>query len=83
MTNRDDEIVTELRKITRLLSVIATKGLSQRDQIRALDQVGFTPKEAAELLGTTRNTVSVYLSAIRKEEQRSARGRKGSSREQA
>jgi hypothetical protein len=72
--NREDEILVELRKMTRLLSVIATKGLSQRDQIAALDHVGFAPKDIAELVGTTRNTVSVYLSAIRKEEKRRARG---------
>ncbi len=73
MTSRDDEIVDELRKMTRLLSVIATQGLIQRDQIAALARVGFTPKETAELLGTTPNTVSVYLSAIRKEKNRNAK----------
>jgi DNA-binding CsgD family transcriptional regulator len=67
MTNRDDEVLAELRKATRLLSVIATQGLAQRDQIIALSRVGFTPKETAELLGTTPNTVSVRLSAFRKE----------------
>jgi DNA-binding CsgD family transcriptional regulator len=45
----------------------------QRDQIAALARVGFTPKETAELLGTTPNTVSVYLSAIRKEKNRNAK----------
>jgi DNA-binding CsgD family transcriptional regulator len=73
VTNRDDDILEELRKATRLLSVIATQGLSQRDQIVALARVGFTPKETAELLGTTPNTVSVYLSAIRKERSRNAK----------
>ena len=73
MNNRDDEILDELRKVTRLLSVIATHGLSQRDQIAALARVGFTPKQTAELLGTTANTVSVYLSGIRKGEKRSAK----------
>jgi DNA-binding CsgD family transcriptional regulator len=67
MTNRDDEILGELGKVKRLLSVIATQGLSQRDRIATLDRVGFGPREIAELLGTTSNTVSVYLSGIRKE----------------
>jgi DNA-binding CsgD family transcriptional regulator len=66
MINREEEILDELKKVTRLLSVIATQGLSQRDQIAALARVGFTPKQTAELLGTTANTVSVYLSSIRK-----------------
>jgi DNA-binding CsgD family transcriptional regulator len=73
LTNRDDEILEELKKATRLMSVIATQGLTQRDQIAALARVGFTPKETAELLGTTPNTVSVYLSAIRKEKIRNAK----------
>jgi DNA-binding CsgD family transcriptional regulator len=73
VTNREDEILDELKKVTRLLSVIATRGLSQRDQIAALARVGFSPKQTAELLGTTANTVSVYLSAIRKEATRSAK----------
>lgn len=73
MTNRDDEIVSELGKVKRLLSVIATQGLSQRDRIATLDRVGFGPREIAELLGTTSNTVSVTLSGIRKEGNRSAK----------
>lgn len=73
MTNRDEEVLAELRKTTRLLSVIATQGLPQREQIAALARVGFTPKETAELLGTTPNTVSVYLSAIRKEKKKHAK----------
>jgi DNA-binding CsgD family transcriptional regulator len=66
MTNHQEEIIDELKKMTRLLSLIATRGLSQRDQIAALARAGFGPKEVAELLGTTSNTVSVYLSALRK-----------------
>ena len=66
MTNHEEEVIDELKKMTRLLSIIATHGLSQRDQIAALARAGFTPKQTGELLGTTSNTVSVYLSAIRK-----------------
>jgi DNA-binding CsgD family transcriptional regulator len=73
LNSREDEILDELRKVTRLLSVIATQGQSQREQIAALARVGFTPKQIADLLGTTANTVSVYLSAIRKEANRSAK----------
>ena len=73
MTNQDDEILDELKRTNRLLSVIATQGLNQRDQIATLARVGFTPKETAELLGTKANTVSVYLSAIRKGVKKSAK----------
>jgi DNA-binding NarL/FixJ family response regulator len=73
MTTREEQILDELQRITRLLSLIATHGLSQRDQIAALDRVGFTPKQIAEHLGTTSNTVSVRLSAIRKEAKRNGK----------
>lgn len=73
MTNQDDEILHELKSITRLLSVIATQGLSQRDQIATLARIGFSPKQIAELIGTTANTVSVYLAGIRKGEKRNAK----------
>ena len=39
----------------------------QKDQISLLDEVGFTPKQIAGIIGTTSNTVRVALSAIRKE----------------
>jgi DNA-binding CsgD family transcriptional regulator len=67
MNSRDDEVLGELKKITALLSVIATRGLTQRDQIAALARVGLTPSQIAELLGTTPNTVSVYLSQLKKQ----------------
>ena len=65
-THLESEILLELQKITRLLSLIATKGESQKQQITLLDSVGFPPKEIAELLGTTANTVMVLLVGIRK-----------------
>jgi hypothetical protein len=37
MTNHQEEIIDELKKMTRLLSIIATHGLSQRDQIAVLE----------------------------------------------
>jgi DNA-binding NarL/FixJ family response regulator len=68
--SRDDEVLDELKKIVRLLSVIATHGLRQSEQIASLARVGFPPKQIAELLGTTANTVSVYLSVIRRRSKR-------------
>jgi hypothetical protein len=76
VNSRDDEILDELGKMTKLLCVIATHGLKQSDQIAALARAGLPPKQIAEILGTTSNTVSVYLSAIRK---RSKKGRLGPS----
>ena len=82
MVSREDEILHELRRINKLLSVIATQSLSQTDRIASLARVGFSPKEIAELLETTPNTVSVYLSQLRKRqgEKRGSR-QSGASRE--
>lgn len=63
----DEEIIDELKKITRLLTVLVTKDMTQREQIQLLSSVGLAPREIAELIGTTANTVSVTLSVIRRE----------------
>jgi DNA-directed RNA polymerase specialized sigma24 family protein len=55
-----------LQKILRLLLVLATKDMKQRDQIALLDRASFKPKEIAGLLGTSSNTVRVELVALRK-----------------
>jgi DNA-directed RNA polymerase specialized sigma24 family protein len=57
----------------RLLGVIAVKGLPQTQQIAILSRVGFTPKEIADVLGTTANTVRVALVGIRKAEKQGKR----------
>ena len=71
------EILDELRRITKLLALLATKGESQKEQIRARANSGFAPKEIADLVGTTPNTVSVTLYAMKK------KGKVGSTRAKA
>lgn len=60
------EVLQRLERIERLISILATKDLKQREQIATLSRAGFTPKEIAELVGTTSNTVSVTLAQARK-----------------
>lgn len=62
----NDQIQNELQRISKILVVIATEGKNQREKIEILSKVGFQPKEIAELLSTTSNTVSVTLAEIRK-----------------
>ena len=71
-----DDIASELRRISRLLTLLVTKNLSQKDKIAVLSSAGLQPKEIAELIGTTPNTVSVTLAQMRKEQagHRPARG---------
>lgn len=61
-----DDLLMEVQKMVRLLSVIAVGGKKQGDQIEILSKAGFQPKEIAELLGTTANTVSVALANMKK-----------------
>lgn len=61
------EVLAELRRIVRLLSLLATQNLNQRQQIEKLSAIGFQPKEIADLIGTTPNTVSVTLTSLRRE----------------
>lgn len=63
---KEDPIVSKIDKILRILAVIATKGMNQRQQIAVLSQAGLQPKEIADLLGTSSNTVRVELVALRK-----------------
>jgi hypothetical protein len=66
MQGKDSELFSEIKKVVRLLSLIAVGDRKQIDQIERLSKAGFQPKEIAELLGTTANTVSVALTKIKK-----------------
>ena len=63
----------KLDLIARLLGALAVKGMRQRDQIALLSQAGLAPREIAEWIGTSANTVRVELVAIRKESKKSNR----------
>lgn len=68
-------LMHKLDQILRVLGAIATKDLKQRDQISLLSKVGLPPREIAELLGTSANTVRVELVALRKAPGRRQKGR--------
>jgi len=70
---KEEEILQELRRISKLLVLTATKDQTQKDMIVLLSRIGFEPKDIASLLGTTPGTVSVTLSVIKKR----AKGEKG------
>ena len=62
----EDSVLAKLDNLLRLVAASVTKGLKQNEQIALLDHAGFPPKEIANLLGTTSNTVSVALTNLRK-----------------
>jgi hypothetical protein len=64
---KEQELSQQLETLIRLNAVALAEGRKRRDQIRLLSAAGLSPKAIAELIGTTANTVSVELSAIRRE----------------
>jgi len=71
--SKQNEILQELQRISKLLALTITRELKQKEKIELLYSIGFQPKEIADLIGTTSNTVSVTLVEIRKEAQTSKR----------
>ncbi|MFN2588700.1 MAG: helix-turn-helix transcriptional regulator [Actinomycetota bacterium] len=59
-------VLKKLDQLVRLMSLSLVEGKKQADQIALLSKSGFQPKEIADLLGTTPNTVRVALSNMRK-----------------
>ncbi len=66
MSDSNETLEAGIRRLTRLVAVLGTDGKPQREQIRILASAGFLPKEIADLIGTTGNTVRVALANIRK-----------------
>ena len=62
----DKELAEKLDRVLRLLAILAVKDQSQTEQIATLSRLGFPPRDIADVLGTTANTVRVALVAIRK-----------------
>lgn len=64
------DLTSRLDRIIRLLTMLATQDLLQKDKILVLSKAGFKPKEIADLIDTTPNTVSVTLNSLRKRSRR-------------
>jgi DNA-binding CsgD family transcriptional regulator len=68
------EITKRLDVLIRLSALNLVREMKvQKDQIALLSDAGFQPKQIADILGTTSNTVSVALSGIRKEREAKAK----------
>ncbi|MCI4644641.1 MAG: hypothetical protein MRY64_07655 [Hyphomonadaceae bacterium] len=67
MQSVNDEILRRLDMLVRLQAQSLVSNLeSQKEKTLFLAKAGFESKEIAQILGTTRNTVSVALSNARK-----------------
>lgn len=57
----------KLDAIIKLMVFAMTEGKNQTEQIRLLSKAGFEPKEIAQAIGTTSNTVRVALFNLRRQ----------------
>lgn len=64
--NEPSELAARLDLLIRIAAISLVEGRPQREQIALLAKTGLSPKEIAELLETTSNTVRVELSRQRK-----------------
>lgn len=62
----NDEILFEIKKMSKLLSLLLTKDFSQTEKIQFLNNIGYPPKEIASMIDTTPNSVSVTLNKLKK-----------------
>ena len=62
----DELLLQKIDQILRILAAAATAGMKQREQIALLNRAGLQPKDIADLLGTSSNTVRVELVGLRK-----------------
>jgi hypothetical protein len=64
-----DRIINELRTANRLLAILATQGMEQRNAIELLHGMSFAPRVIAAALSVTPNAVSIAIHRMKKAEQ--------------
>lgn len=64
--SNNNDMEQKIDLLNRLVAILLVTGKGQREQIRLLSVAGMGPKEIADLIGTTPNTVNVALSSLRK-----------------
>lgn len=78
MSSKEEQLLSEVAKKLDVLIRLSALNLvremkSQKDQIGVLSDAAFQPKQIADILGTTSNTVSVTLHGIKKEREAKAK----------
>jgi DNA invertase Pin-like site-specific DNA recombinase len=77
-----DTLVEKIDILTQVTAINVQKekfleGKKQKDQIKMLDKLGFSPSLIALVLGTTANTVSVTLARLRKKKKKGKQPKQG------
>jgi len=57
----EDILLPELRRMNRLLALVATRGVETADAVVMLTKAGYTQSEAGAILGLTKNAVALTL----------------------
>jgi DNA-directed RNA polymerase specialized sigma24 family protein len=57
---------SELERMSRLLAMVAIKGVEEGEAIRMLSRAGYSYPEIGELIGKTANAVEVRLRRLRR-----------------
>lgn len=65
-----EEFSKKLNILTRLTALSLVAGKKQQEQFMLLSRAGFQPREIAEIVSTTPNTVRVVLSGLRSKKRR-------------
>lgn len=68
-------MLDELRTANRLLAILATRGMEQREAIALLHGLSFPPRAIAAALSITPNAVSIAVHRMKKAETSDARGK--------
>lgn len=67
MPEFNEQIIGSLETLIRLNALLLAEGKKQYEQIRLLALGGLKPTAIADILNTTRNTVNVALTNLRRE----------------
>ena len=63
--NFEKELLKKFNTVIKLLTISSLKDEKQLQKIKVLSGAGLSPKDIADLLGTSSNTVSVALSNLK------------------
>jgi DNA-binding CsgD family transcriptional regulator len=66
---KENEILQELRQISKLLALSVTQDLKQQEKVELLSSAGFRPIEISNITGIGAKQVSAVLSNIKKKAQ--------------
>lgn len=69
-------VSAQLDTLVKLVSILVTRDMTQKEQISVLSMAGLQPKAIGDLIGKPTHTVSVTLSDLRKQATSKQKGKK-------